>query len=133
AALAAGGDQAAVAPREGSVPLLELVADGVQVYSCDAREGGYAWAFKAPEANLFDQEGRQIGTHFGGPSWKIDDGSAVVGEVIARADADEPGAIPWLLLRAKSHQGSGVLSGADYIRRTETEGGLAPKTGCDAS
>src|SRR5438128_980960 len=106
AALAAGGDQAAVAPPEGSVPLLELVADGVQIYSCDAREGGYAWAFKAPEANLFDQEGRQIGTHFGGPSWKIDDGSAVVGEVIARADADEPGAIPWLLLRARSHQGS---------------------------
>jgi uncharacterized protein DUF3455 len=130
---AAGADQAAVAPPEGSAPLLELVADGVQIYSCGAKEGGFVWSFKAPEANLFDQEGRQVGTHFAGPTWKLDDGSAVVGEVMAQADAAEPDAIPWLLLRAKSQEGSGVLSGVAYIRRTETEGGLAPKTGCDGS
>jgi hypothetical protein len=133
APLAAGADQAAVAPPEGSAPLLELVADGVQIYTCDAKEGGFVWSFNAPEANLFDQQGRQIGTHFAGPTWKIDDGSALVGEVVARADAAEPGAIQWLLLRAKSHEGSGILSGAAYIRRIETKGGLAPKTGCDAS
>jgi len=40
--------------------------------------------------------------HFGGPTWKLDDGSAVVGEVIAKADAPEPDAFQWLLLRAKS-------------------------------
>jgi len=113
--------------------LLEVVADGVQIYTCDAKEGGFVWSFKAPEASLFDQEGRQIGTHFAGPTWKIDDGSAIVGEVVARADAAEPGAIQWLLLRAKSHEGSGALSAAAYIRRAETKGGAAPKTGCDAS
>jgi uncharacterized protein DUF3455 len=133
AALAAEADQTAVAPPEGSAPLLELVADGVQVYTCDAKEGGFVWSFKAPEANLFDRQGRQIGTHFAGPTWKLDDSSAIVGEVVARADAAEPGAIQWLLLRAKSHEGSGALSGAAYIRRIETKGGLAPKTGCDAS
>jgi hypothetical protein len=133
AALEAGADQAAVAPPEGSALLLDLLADGVQIYTCDAKEGGFVWAFKAPEANLFDRQGRQIGIHFAGPTWKIDDSSAIVGEVVARADAAEPGAIQWLLLRAKSHEGSGALSGAAYIRRIETKGGLAPKTGCDAS
>ena len=115
AALAAEADPTAVAPPEGSALLLELVADGVQIYTCDAKEGGFVWSFKAPEANLFDRQGRQIGTHFAGPTWKIDDGSAIVGEVVARADAAEPGAIPWLLLRAKSQEGSGTLSGAAYI------------------
>jgi Protein of unknown function (DUF3455) len=51
-----------------------------------------------------------VGTHFASPTWKMDDGSVVVGEVIARADAPEPGAIQWLLLRAKALRGSGPLS-----------------------
>jgi len=56
----------------------------------------------------------------------------VVGEVVAKADAPEPVAIQWLLLRVKSRQGSGPLSTATYIRRTDTKGGAAPTTGCDA-
>jgi hypothetical protein len=132
-AFAARADQSAVAPPAGSAPVLELVADGVQIYACAAKEGGFAWSFKAPEANLFDKEGRQVGTHFAGPTWKLDDGSEVIGEVIAKADAPEPHAVQWLLLRAKSHQGSGVVSPVAYIRRAETKGGLAPSTGCDAS
>ena len=131
--VAAATDQAAVAPPQGSAPLLELVADGVQIYICEAKEGGFAWSFKAPEANLFDTQGRQVGTHFAGPAWKLDDGSEVVGEVVAKADAVEPRAIQWLMLHAKSHQGSGALSAAAYIRRTETKGGVAPSTGCDAA
>ena len=130
--LAAGADQAAVAPPEGSSLVLELVADGVQVYTCDPKDGGYGWSFKAPEANLFDKQGRQVGTHFAGPTWKIEDGSEVVGEVVAKADATEPRAIQWLLLRVKSHQGSGALSAVSYIRRADTKGGLAPTKGCDA-
>ena len=121
-----------MAPPRGSTPLLELVADGVQIYTCEPKEGGFVWSFKAPEADLFDTHGRQVGTHFAGPTWKLDDGSEVVGEVSAKADAPEPQAIQWLLLRAKSHQGSGALSTVAYIRRTETKGGLAPSAGCDA-
>ena len=37
------------------------------------------------------------------------------------------------LLRAKGHEGSGALSAAAYIRRSQTNGGAAPKTGCDQS
>jgi Protein of unknown function (DUF3455) len=132
---AVNADQTAVAPPQSSSLLLEVMADGVQIYTCEAKGsgGGFEWSFKAPEASLFDQQGRQIGIHFAGPSWKITDGSEVVGEAVAKADAPDPGAIQWLLLRAKSHEGSGALSGAAYIRRIETKGGLAPKTGCDAS
>ena len=130
---AAAPDQAAVAPPEGSAIVLELFAEGVQIYACDPKDDGYYWSFKAPEANLFDKQGRQVGTHFSGPTWSLNDGSEVVGEVVAKADAPEPGAIQWLLLRAKSHQGAGTLSAVAYIRRTETKGGLAPSTGCDAS
>jgi Protein of unknown function (DUF3455) len=132
-ALIAKADQTAVAPPPGSTLMLEVAADGVQIYACENKASGFEWKFKAPEANLFNKEGRQIGTHFGGPTWKLDDGSAVVGEVIAKADAPEPGAVQWLLLRAKSHEGSGTLSQAAFIRRTNTTGGIAPKTGCDVS
>ena len=105
-----------VPPPDAAPLLLELAADGVQIYACEMKEGRADWAFKGPEAMLFDRDGRQVGTHFGGPTWKPDDGSAVVGEVVSRADAPEPGAIPWLLLRAKSHEGSGALQ-HDLITR----------------
>src|SRR6185312_11313734 len=122
-----------VPPPPDAALLLELAADGVQIYACEMKDERADWAFTGPEAVLFDHDGRQVGTHFGGPTWKLDDGSAVVGEVMARADAPEAGAIPWLLLRAKSHAGSGALSRVAYIRRAETKGGAAPRSGCDAS
>jgi hypothetical protein len=130
--LSAQADEASVAAPAGATLLLEVVADGVQIYACEAKDNGHEWVFKAPEANLFDKQGRQIGTHFAGPTWKLQDGSTVVGEVAAKADAPEAGAIPWLLLRAKGHEGAGALSTVAFIRRVDTKGGAAPKTGCDA-
>ncbi len=126
-------DQTGVAPPHGSVLLLEVVADGVQIYACEAQASLFQWTFKGPEANLFDKQGRQIGTHFAGPTWKMADGSAIVSEVVAKADAPEKDAIQWLLLRAKAHEGHGVLAEAGFIRRAETRGGVAPTTGCDAT
>src|SRR5215471_504622 len=128
AALAA--DELVPAPK-GAPLLLEVEADGVQVYTCEAKDQGFAWVFKAPEANLFDKQNRHVGTHFAGPTWKMSDG-AVVGEGVSRADAPTSGAIPWLLLKAKSHEGSGILSTVAFIRRIDTKGGAAPAAGCDA-
>jgi hypothetical protein len=132
-AVAAAADGQLVMPPQSAVRLLEVVANGVQIYACEAKESGFEWVFKAPDARLFDKQGRQVGTHFAGPTWKMDDGSTVVGEVVAAANAPEPDAIPWLLLRAKSHEGSGALSDAAYIRRADTKGGSKPRTGCDAA
>jgi hypothetical protein len=74
--------------------------------TCEAKDDGFEWTFKGLEASVFDEHGPQEGTHFGGPRWKLNDGSAVVGEIVAKVDAPEPDAIPWLLLPAKSHGGS---------------------------
>ena len=137
AIIAAGGiahaEERLVPGPKGAPMLLEAIADGVQIYVCEAKGPGYEWVFKAPEANLFDRKGRQIGTHYAGPTWKTMDGAVVVGEVTSKADAPTAGAIPWLLLRAKSHDGKGPLASAAFIRRVETMGGAAPTAGCDAA
>jgi len=122
-----------VPPPAGARLLLEAEADGVQIYSCTAKGAGFEWVLKAPEANLFDKKGLLVATHFAGPTWKTSDGASVVGEVVTRADAPAAGAIPWLLLKAKSHDGTGGLATASFIRRAETKGGVAPSSGCDAA
>ena len=131
-AFAVNADQTGVAPPQGSTLLLEAAADGVQIYTCEAKGNLFQWTFTAPEANLFDKQGRQIGTHFAGPTWKMADGSEIVGEVVAKADAPERDAIQWLVLRAKAHEGQGILADVAFVRRTDTRGGMAPTAGCDA-
>ena len=58
---------AQVPAPDGARLLFALGADGVQIYACQARDGGHAWVFQAPEAMLFDASGRQVGTHGAGP------------------------------------------------------------------
>ena len=120
----------------GNVFLFKTFATGTQNYVCAARTddpNAYAWTFKGPKAELWNDMGDKVGTHYGGPTWQGNDGSTVVGEVVARADAANPHAIPWLLLKAKSHGGSGVFSTVTYIQRLATVGGVAPADGCDWS
>jgi hypothetical protein len=109
-------------------------ARGVQIYECRAskdRDGGYEWAFIAPEADLFDASGtKKIGRHFAGPHWEAADGSLVQGAVKERADAPATDAIPWLLLSAKSIGPQGSFSSVTSIQRVSTVGGVAPKGGC---
>jgi hypothetical protein len=128
----AGADPTTVAPPTAAPLILEVQADGVQIYACEDKDKGPEWVFKAPEANLFDTRGQQVGTHFAGPSWKLADGSIVTATVVSKADAPVQGAIPWLLLQAKEHEGSGVLAGVSTIRRIDTKAGSAPASGCDA-
>lgn len=129
-ALADGG---ALAPPAGARILLRTAADGVQVYTCQASGSGFGWVFKAPEAALFDEHGRQIGKHFAGPSWQSFDGSLVSGEVAAKADAPSADSIPWLLLRAKTREGTGQFGQVAFIQRIDTKGGVAPASGCDSA
>jgi len=121
-------------PPASSVLLFELRARGVQIYACEAKPddaSAFVWTFKAPEAELFNERGDLVGTHFAGPTWQGQDGSAVVGAVLERADAPDTGAIPWLLLEAKEHAGSGAFSTVTHVQRLDTVGGVAPAEGCD--
>jgi hypothetical protein len=121
-------------PPSGSILLFELDARGVQVYTCKADPDDSTapvWALKGPEAELLNARGEVVGSHFAGPTWQVLDGSAVVGQVLERADAPEAGAIPWLLLEAKEHAGSGVFSMITHVQRLDTVGGTAPTEGCN--
>jgi hypothetical protein len=102
-------------------------ATGFQIYVCRPDANGKpAWTLKAPDAELFDEQGKPIGKHFGGPTWQLNDGSQVTGKMAAKADAPDPKAIPWLLVTVTGHSGSGKLSGVTSIQRVNTVGGLAP-------
>jgi hypothetical protein len=114
--------------------VLQAHATGSQVYVCQVGAGQkLAWVLKAPEAELFDSNGAAIGKHYAGPTWKHSDGSEVVGKVVARQDAPDATAVPWLLLTATGHSGNGVLAGVASIQRIHTKGGQPPQTGCDQS
>jgi hypothetical protein len=89
--------------------------------------------FRAPEATLKDSSGRILGRHFTGPTWELDDGGSVVGDVTARAPSPSPTAIPWLLLAARATAGSGKLTATTSVQRLQTVGGIAPSVGCDAT
>lgn len=109
-------------------------AIGAQVYQCSvstADPSRFEWAFKAPEAELFDSTGKRIGKHYAGPTWESDDGSKVVGETRARDDGPDASAIPWLLLSAKSADGTGIFGKTQSVQRLDTVGGKAPADGCD--
>jgi hypothetical protein len=108
-------------------------ANGVQIYECRERTDQpdtYEWAFVAPEATLFHENGDRIGRHYGGPHWESNDGSKVVGAVKERAEAPAPNAIPWLLLSAKSVGTEGAFSNVTSIQRVNTAGGTPPQDGC---
>jgi hypothetical protein len=86
-----------------------------------------------PQAELMDENGAVVGKHYKGPVWEAADGSKVGGQVQQRASAPNANAVPWLLLKAASHEGDGAFARVTYIQRVDTEGGVAPAAGCDKS
>jgi Protein of unknown function (DUF3455) len=114
----------------GEIPVAKISAKGVQIYRCtvsatDATK--YEWTLKAPEAELFDEQGKYFGKHYAGPTWEATDGSKVVGELKERANAPDGKGIAWLLLKAKeTTTGKGLLSNITSIQRVDTMGGFAP-------
>lgn len=125
-----------VVPEDHKVALM-AVAKGVQIYDCVAEGGGApAWKLHAPRADLFDDAGTQIGTHFGGvdknlppgPYWESKDGSRVhAGKPV---NAPNAGSIPLLRLEVADTSGTGVFSKVSFVHRLETTGGVAPAGAC---
>jgi hypothetical protein len=112
-------------------------AVGVQIYSCNATGGGFAWTLVAPRANLYGDNGKLIATHFAGPTWEAKDGSRVVGRRDAPPVTVDGTAIPWLRLAAASTSSGDDgdrLAGTSYVQRVATTGGLAPTAAaCNAA
>jgi hypothetical protein len=118
-----------LAPQQGATLLGKYAAKGIQIYVCRVKGATNEWAFKAPEAELVDPEGRPFAKHYAGPTWEAPDGSKAVGKVLANEPAPKAGAIPWLLLSAES-SASGALSGVRFVQRINTSGGVAPSGAC---
>jgi hypothetical protein len=125
-------------------------AIGTQNYVCQpARSiGQVAWTLFTPQATLFGEQLEQITTHFFSPNpaegrivraaWQASgDTSTVWGRVVASStDANfvKADAIPWLKLEKAGAQagptGGESISRTTFIQRLNTEGGVAPSTGC---
>ena len=122
-------------PPDDQGILLKVHAKGVQVYVSKAvpgKEGKdrYEW-IPTPRADLFSikDKGKKVGKHYGsgdGPVWEAGDGTKVVGELPPVAAVPKADTIPWLLIRAKSHEGRGLLSHVTFIQRVDTRGGAPP-------
>jgi hypothetical protein len=120
----------------GEKAVERLAARGVQIYQCRSKPDAAGkpaaeWTFVAPEAELFDGDGKPAGKHYAGPHWEAPDGSKIIGAVKSRADAPAAGAIPWLLLTARSMAGDGRFAKISSVQRINTTGGVAPTDGCD--
>ena len=97
------------------------VVHGIQSYQCTP-DG--VWKFSQPMAILRDKSSRHV-VHYSGPSWQFQDGSSIVGRVVASKPRE--GAIPELLLEVAAHeQTQGLFQDVNFIRRLATVGGVAP-------
>jgi hypothetical protein len=117
-------DQNTIHVPVGLSLLLKAKGEGVQVYECV--DG--SWTLQAPAADLLDEQSRVIGRHYGGPTWRLNDGSLVEGAVVSKQVSPETTSIPWLLI--KSVRGTGSLEAVQFIQRSETHGGIAPSGNC---
>lgn len=120
---------------------------GTQNYVCLPSGSGFAWTLFTPEATLFNDDDKQLTTHFFSPNpfednkvratWQHSrDTSTTWGEiVIASTDSAfvAPGAIAWLRLETKGldgPDGGDTLAETTFVQRVNTAGGVAPPTGC---
>jgi hypothetical protein len=146
--LSAGFAIAAIAaPAKPNVPeklqvksteslLFKAYAKGAQVYTCKLNDKTkkYEWTFKAPVADLVDDRGNKIISHYAGPSWEsLADKSKIKAKPIAKVDSSDTNAIPWLLLEVTDRKGTGMMTDVTSIHRINTIGGKAPKTVCGAA
>jgi Protein of unknown function (DUF3455) len=117
----------------GEKLVIEVHAKGDQIYACKTDAAQSAWILKAPDAQLFDKDGKLFGKHFAGPSWQANDGSKVTGKAAANVPSPDADSIPWLLVTVVGHEGNGALERVTTIQRINTKGGKAPASGCDAA
>jgi len=124
----------AIQAPAGEEVVLSVHASGSQIYTCQAgADGKFAWTLKAPDAELRDRKDKVIGSHFAGPTWKLNDGSEVTGKAVAHVDSLSTDSVAWLRVDVTSHAGKGLLANVTTIQRIHTHGGKPPAEGCDES
>src|SRR5262245_27224251 len=145
--------------REGFVPFLIGHGDGTQNYVCRPSGNGFAYVLFTPQATLFNDDLKQLITHYFSPNpkepntdpkvvtdrqirvtWQAQDTSTIWAQLETAATfGTDPtfvakDAVAWLRLAVVNHQdgptGGTTLSKTQFVQRVNTVGGLAPSTGC---
>jgi hypothetical protein len=140
--------------RDGSKPFLVGHAIGTQNYICLPSDSGFAWTLFTPEATLSNDHHKQLITHFfstnpdedGNPiraTWQHSRDTSIVWAKVATdgSSTDQrfvaQGAVAWLLLDEVGVQegpgGGDTLTVTTHVQRLNTQGGVAPLTGCAQS
>jgi hypothetical protein len=132
----------------GSEAFLIGHAVGTQNYICLPAGTGAKWVLFGPQATVYDDDGKQLMTHFLSPNpaetgtpratWQHSEGASAVWAMKVQESDDtryvEPGAIKWLLLKVMgAQQGSRTddrLTATTVIHRVNTSGGVAPADEC---
>jgi hypothetical protein len=159
-AMTAGASQATITPPPvpaniqvpaGNKAFLAGHAVGTQNYICLPSGSGFAFSLFTPQATLFNDDHRQIITHYFSPNpfesgtiratWQSSRDTSKVWGAVSASSTDPafvaPGAIPWLLVTVVGAQagptGGDTLTPTTFIQRLHTSGGVAPSTGCASS
>ena len=137
----------------GNKAFLEGHGVGTQNYIClPSGTAGVKFTLFTPQATLFNDDDKQITTHFFSPNpdedgtiratWQHSRDTSAVWAKVAPDGASidpafvAPDAIPWLLLEVAGDKegptGGHKLTATTFIQRLNTSGGVAPSTGCDS-
>jgi hypothetical protein len=139
----------------GFKPFLVGHAVGTQNYVCKPSGSGFKFVLFTPEATLFDDDLRQLITHFFSPNpfepnanidpttigdlliratWEDSRDTSTVWAKATGAFTPDPTAIAWLRLEVVGAQdgptGGDRLSATKFIQRVNTTGGIPPAQGC---
>lgn len=124
----------AVRAPAGTLQKMWTVGRGELTYECREKKdmaGQFEWAFVGPVATLYGADQKVVGKYYAGPTWEAADGSKITGKQVATAPGGT-GNIPLQLVKAEPAMGQGAMQGVTHIQRLNTQGGVAPSTGCDA-
>lgn len=123
---------------------------GTQNYICLPSGATFAWTLFTPEATLFNDHFKQLTTHFFSvnpnpadngavrATWQHSRDTSIVWAAVTGISTDArfvaQGAVAWLRLQQVGRQegpgGGDTLAVTTFVQRVNTEGGVAPATGC---
>ncbi len=110
---------------------LQTLPTSVQIYTCKATGGAFAWSGPDPDAIVSNPLHTVTIHHYKGPTWEATDGSIVRGSNAKHFLAPREKSVDWLELAASG--GTQKFSSVDFIHRIDTSGGVAPSQPCDAA
>lgn len=114
-------------------PAFVLSGKGEQVFECRPRTAdanAFDWVFVRPDATLYDGSS-SVGRLATANVWESASDRTSVSGLIRATQPGGADNLPWALLRAWPSGDSGMFAGVTSIQRVNTNGGIAPATGCD--